>query len=356
MLIGAAALLLPAVASGEPDTAIAEQLFRDGRSLIESGRIDEACEKFSASQRLAPALGTQLNLALCREKQGKTATAWSLFIDVEAEAQRRGDAVRTAIAHEHRIALESLLKKVVVDVPAAPPGTVVKLDETVLPAAALGTEIPLDPGNHRLTVTAPGKKTWEQSNLSLDGGATTAHVRVELEDEGAPSGVPGPKPSPATGSVVPPPPSTPSPSTAPIAEAPGSIPSPRESPFFSPESTPSSNSGARPNVKRIASFALAGAGIVSLGVASYYGLTAISRRNDESRYPSGTSQRLTVYNEAKTAQTYGFVFCGVGVAALAAGAVLFFTSIDHPARLAGTWQLTPSIAPGFAGGTLGGVF
>lgn len=95
---------------------------------------------------------------------------------------------------------------------------------------------------------------------------------------------------------------------------------------------------------------------MSLGVASYYGLTAISRRNDESHYPPGASQRLTVYDEAKTAQTYGFVFCGVGVAALAAGAFLFFTSIDHAPRLGGNWQLTPSIAPDFAGGSLGGVF
>lgn len=345
MPVGAAVVLLPAVARGQPDTAIAEQLFRDGRSLIESGRIDEACEKFSASQRLASAIGTQLNLALCREKQGKTATAWSLFTDVEVDAQRRGDAARTAIAREHRTVLQALLKKVVIDVRAAPPGTVVKLDETVLPAAALGTGIPLDPGSHRLTVSAPGKKTWEQSNLSLDGSATTVHMRVELEDEGAPPRASGPAPSPTTGSVVPPPVSVPPPSTAPIAEMPGSIPPPA-----------SSNSGAGPNAKRIASFALAGAGIVSLGVASYYGLTAISRRNDESRYPPGASQRLTVYNEAKTAQTYGFVFCGVGVATLAAGAFLFFTSIDHAARPAANWQLTPSIAPGFAGGSLMGAF
>ncbi len=101
--VAAASTFVPALAHAQ--AAIAEQLFRDGRELLDAGKTDEACEKFAASQRLAPAIGTQLNLATCREKQGKTATAWSLFVDVESAAQRAGDAKRARFARDHEMAL-----------------------------------------------------------------------------------------------------------------------------------------------------------------------------------------------------------------------------------------------------------
>ncbi|HEX8791565.1 MAG TPA: hypothetical protein VF765_11490 [Polyangiaceae bacterium] len=179
----AAAPLVPARAlAQQQDAAIAEQLFRDGRALLEAGKVDEACDKFVTSQRIAPAIGTLLNLAICRERQGKTATAWSLFADVEAQAQRAGDQARLQIAHDHEAALGGRLRKIVIDLPAPPPGTVVKLDGEALPTGALGTEIPVDPGHHDIAVSAPGKEPWEEPKLDADAGSSPVHVRVDLRD------------------------------------------------------------------------------------------------------------------------------------------------------------------------------
>jgi hypothetical protein len=292
------ALALAPAARAQEGTPIAEQLFRDGRSLLDMGKIDEACEKFASSERLAPAIGTRLNLALCRERQGRTASAWSLYTDVEAEAQRAGDTARARFAHEHGAALVSQLKKVVIEVPSPPPGMVMQLDSTVLPAGVLGTEIPLDPGDHKLTVTAPGKKPWVQSRLSLGPSATTVHVRVELEDEGPPAVSPSPvsaRPTvsdPTPGSVAPEQPASP---------------------------------GDR-STRRIYGYAVGGAGIVLLGIAASYGLTAIARKNDEQNYPAGSQNRLTVYDQAKDAQTYGIIFGGLGAAAVGTGLFLVLTA------------------------------
>lgn len=338
-LAGAATLLLvPCSALAQSDTAIAEQLFRDGRQLMDQGKTDEACEKFLASQRLAPALGTQLNLAICREKQGKTATAWSIFADVEAAAERKGDP-RARIAHDHEAALAGQLKKVVIEVPSPPAGMVIKLDGTVLPAGALGTEIPLDPGDHDLLVTAPGKKPWEQSKLSLGPSATTVHVRVELEDE-APAAAP-PTAAPATTTDA-----TPQPAPA-LTDTRG--------PDTQASEQPSSGGG---DTKRTIGWIVGGAGLVALGVAGYYGLTAISRKNDESKYPAGSQDRLTVYDQARTAQTWGFVFGGVGVAALGTGLYLVLTShgSNAPAATGQGWHVTPSVGPSFGGAQLQGSF
>jgi hypothetical protein len=326
-LAGTGLLFTPGTARAQSDSAIAEQLFRDGRALMEAGKTDEACEKFASSQRLAPALGTKLNLALCREKQGKTATAWSLFSDVDAEATRKGDP-RASIAREHEAALAPQLKKVLIEVPSPPAGMVIKLDGTVLPPGALGTEIPLDPGDHDLLVTAPGKKPWEQSKLSLGPSATTVHVRVELTDEGPAMAPPPPAPAPnAVG--------TPDAETPPPAEQP-----------------PSAGAG---DSKRTIGFVIGGAGLVALGVAGYYGLTAISRKNDESKYAAGSQDRLTVYDQASTAQTWGFVFGGIGVAALGTGLFLVLTSHGSggPAVTSGqVWHVTPSVGRGFGGAQL----
>jgi hypothetical protein len=321
------------VAFAQSDTAIAEQLFRDGRQLMESGQVDQACEKFSSSQRLAPAIGTQLNLGLCREKQGRTATAWSLFADVEAAAQRNGDAARARIAHDHETALAAQLKKVVIEVPQPPQGMVVELDGSALPPGALGTEIPVDPGDHRLVVTAPGKKRWEQAKLSLGPSATTVHVRVELQDD-----------APVPVSAAPASSATPEPDAATTASS-GAPSSPSAAPVQA-EPPPSG-----PTTKMITGIAIGGAGVVALGVASYYGLTAIARKNDEGKYPVGSQDRLTVYDQASTAQTWGFVFGGVGVAALGVGIYLVLTSHAPatPAASAASWRVLPAVGPGTRG-------
>ena len=320
----------PAIAlAQEGGMTIAEGLFRDGRALIEQGKIDEACAKFDASQRMAPALGTELNLALCRERQGRTATAWTLFADVEAIASRRGDDARASIAHQHWAALAAQLAKIAIDVPKPAPGMIVKLDGTSLPQEAIGAEIPADPGDHTIVVTAPGKKTWTEPKLTLAAAPTTVRVRVALEDETADT--------PAS-------PLTTEHAATPAAAVPSDVsPSPHAE-------------GA--NTKRVAGYVTGGVGIVLLGVASYYGVTALSRKNDQANYPAGTPQRLAVYNEAKTAEDYELAIGAVALGALGAAAYLVLTShapsAGHAAQ--GGVHLVPAIGQGTGGAALFGSF
>jgi hypothetical protein len=319
-------------AEAQPTAAIAEQLFRDGRALIGQGKFDEACEKFAASQRLAPAIGTLLNLAVCREKQGRDATAWSLYADAEAQAQRAGDKARATFAHDHQTAITPKLKKVVIDLPAPPAGAVVKLDGVALPPGALGVEIPLDPGDHDLQVTAPGKKTWSQPKLSTAADTVPLRVRVDLQDE------PPPAPPPEPVVVAPAPPLPPSPETGPTTASSDEI-----------------ERASRVRVRRIAGLALAGAGVVSIGIGAGYGLVAIGRKNDESKY-SNLSDQITVYNEAKDAQTIGIVCASVGAAAAGAGIVMLILSGADARVATSSLHVAPTWSPGGGGASLSGSF
>src|SRR5258706_15511963 len=82
------------------DQPMAQALFEEARALMNSQHVEEACLKFAESQRLDPASGTLLNLAVCHEKQGRTATAWSEYNDVVAAARRERNQERERIASE----------------------------------------------------------------------------------------------------------------------------------------------------------------------------------------------------------------------------------------------------------------
>src|SRR5512139_3095133 len=73
-----------AVSAGQPsreDQAAAEALFLQGGKLKAQGKIEEACNKWAASQRLDPAVGTLLFLGDCYEALGRTASAWATFTE-----------------------------------------------------------------------------------------------------------------------------------------------------------------------------------------------------------------------------------------------------------------------------------
>jgi hypothetical protein len=145
-------------AQADPSIAVAEALFQQARALAGQEKWAEACPKFAESQRLDPKLGTLLNLAHCHEQEGKTATAWAEYTSAASLARRVGRKDREDFARERVEDLEKKLAHVVIRMEAPPPGLRVLLDDKPIDAAALGTPLPIDPGKHVFTATAPGKK------------------------------------------------------------------------------------------------------------------------------------------------------------------------------------------------------
>src|SRR5690349_10947186 len=104
--------LATARALAEPTAAersLAAALFDQGRTLMGEGKVDEACVKLAESQRLDPGGGTLLNLALCHEKQGKIATAWTEFREARATAKKDNRPDREAAADNEIAKLEPML-------------------------------------------------------------------------------------------------------------------------------------------------------------------------------------------------------------------------------------------------------
>jgi hypothetical protein len=322
-----AVLGLAGAARAEPssaaDKAMAEALFRDGKQLLEAGKLNEGCGKLEESQRIDPKLGTLLNVATCHEQQGRTASAWAEFNEAASLATSAKQSARVSFARTHAADLEQRLSRLTIKIDNPPSGLAIKINGKDLSVAAIGSPIPVDPGNLSITVTAPGKKPWSQM-VPIEAGPASK----ELPIPGLTAEAPALKRD--TTSKQPPPPPPP-----PVDPAQGTR-------------------------QRIAGVALAGVGLVGIGVGSYFGLDALKKGAEAHRLcPNAQmcgdpkAQEISRSGEQPALiSTLAFIAGGTLVAG---GAVLFLTAPSRkPARAA--LQVAPLISPqGFVlslGGTM----
>ncbi len=164
----------PAFAQSAGHDAIALALFADGRELAARGDWARACDKFEAANQLTHWLGVELNLADCYEHAGRTASAWSLFRKAADHAARDHDA-RVTYARARADALAPTLSHVVLGMATGPhANVVVRVDHVEVPGAGLGVALPIDPGAHVIEIAAPGHVT---RTLRI---AVTAHADVQV--------------------------------------------------------------------------------------------------------------------------------------------------------------------------------
>ncbi len=181
-------------------SAEAEALFRDGRSLIKAGKLAAGCDKLAASERLESSVGTLLNLGDCREKQGKLATAWAAFRKAEAMAKRSGrDDRRQAEAGRRAAQLEPRLSHLVIDVANRADGEVVRRDGEIVDEAEWNTPLPVDPGRTTILAEAPGRAPW-RTTVAIEAGTPRRLVEVPrlavVEPVASEAAAPWPPPRP----------------------------------------------------------------------------------------------------------------------------------------------------------------
>lgn len=169
--------LLTQCPAAHADPAAAEALFREGRALLQRGELAPACEKLEASNALDPSAGTLLNLAACRLKQGRTATAWAHFLSAGRLAENQGRAEQASEAKRRALELEPQLSTLTLLAPAAPAGLEVRRTGQVVQLASLGTAVPVDPGRIVIEASAPG---YEPVRLEVTLGAAADRRVLEI--------------------------------------------------------------------------------------------------------------------------------------------------------------------------------
>ena len=139
------------------DKARADKLFEDGRKYLAAKEYALACTAFEQSQVSDPAIGTELNLALCYEQWGKVASASRAYVEAERLALAKKDK-RAKSARKKVDELEPQIPHLVLEIPPdADPSVVFLLDSQELARDKLFEELLLDPGPHQVEARMPGK-------------------------------------------------------------------------------------------------------------------------------------------------------------------------------------------------------
>jgi hypothetical protein len=309
-IIAAIALVAPRVRA---QGSVAEQLFIEGKALVDKHDYERACAKFKASHDLDPtATGTLLNLALCHEQIGKLASAWAEFREVAAESTGRRED-RVTMAREHEAKVQPLLSLITLVVPreARAPGLAIQLDQgAAIADAGWETPIPVDPGEHTLGISAPGKVASTQRFVVGSSASSSKIVIAPLADAIEPSRI-APAPDPT---------------------------------------------------RRTLGYVVGGTGLVAVGVGVLFGLNASAKNRDATRRcpndvcadeatRAGASDTLA---SAHTSANVANVLVGAGLLLVAGGAVLVLTA--PKAASAAFVRPAPLLVAGGGGLGLGGAW
>lgn len=278
--------------ASDPAQVLAQSLFEEARRLVKNGDLAAACPKFAESQRLAPAPGTLLNLARCHEQQGKLATARQEFLQVRAEARNSKRRDREAAADERLAVIEKRAPRLAIAVPEKSriAGLRLRLDGVELAEASWGISTPFDPGDHVLEASAPGRTTFSTTFILKEAEPFTVEIPVLAPET----------PPPASSSASP----------------------------ASSRAQPPPLSG-RP----VLGYAVAGAGVIALGVGTFFGIRALNRNQDSEASCVGgcDAEGARLSRDAMTDAWISNAAIGMGIVGVTVGTAILLTSRKQPA-------------------------
>ena len=139
--------MLAASGARADETDDAKALFERGRGLVKAGDNAGACPLFEQSLKIAPALGTKLNLAICWATIGRLVDAEQLFQQLIKETEEAHQPQRAQLAKDGLDKLSGRVPHVKIDTSNLPAATSIDVDGKLVDG---GQPIAIDPGHHAI--------------------------------------------------------------------------------------------------------------------------------------------------------------------------------------------------------------
>lgn len=317
------------------DESTAEQMFQDGLAAMKKNDFPTACEAFKNSNKADPSPGTQINLAVCYEKQKLWASAWTWYRSAAGLAEQRQQAARQKTAEDSANRIKPSVHYIVIAVKDAPADMVVKRDGAEVIVTLSGKEVPLpiDPGDHTIDITSTKTKPYTKK-VTMQDNPNTDRVDVQLE-ELPPDQIPTTNPGPGNTTII--------------------------------EKNEVVNDGS---TQRLVGMIIGGVGVLTaigaVGV-QVLALGQASDRDDLKKQQAAATGDVAkaAFNHsinsdnsaAKNDQLIAIILGAGALAMIAGGAVIYFTAPKAAKKKPTGWIMpTPLAAPGFGGFGLTGAF
>jgi hypothetical protein len=314
-LVCAFALLVPVVASADPQAAApteeqveaARVAYREARELHRQGKLKEALDRALDAYRTAGTPVTALEAGQILVELGRLVEARDVLRGVATMPVSPRESEKGRDARQQASMLGSSLDPRIPKIALAgrPADVDVRLDGKPLASRDPTAWEGVDPGPHTLVVRADDK-TCTTINITLAEGETRT---IDLHDAAIacrPAVVVAP---------APPPPSVPAATPAPTAPPPP------------PTDAPSSSVGTL----RWTGLAIAGGGVVAVGIGGYLALAAKHDYDAVSGECPARGCTTDGYDARQSARSRGdvaTVVMGVGAAAVVGGALVWFFGSD----------------------------
>ncbi|WP_437337300.1 PEGA domain-containing protein [Sorangium sp. So ce394] len=312
LFIAAAGLLAapaPAAAQSAADVAVAREIFIEGSEFAKQGRWEEARERYERSLAIKRAPITLYSLGVAQQQTGQLVEALESFraflVEPSAPATKEYEKLARQAVQElerHVAGLDLRLS------PDGVAGVVVKIDGVEVPAAALDRPRPVNPGNHVVTVSAPGYREARRSVAAAPGSRVVVMLTLERD------------------------------APAPGASTPGASAGPRA---FSAEALPGGAAhGAAPDAAtvRVVPIVLLAGGLTTVAAGVAIGLLGVASASDAPTRDGDAA------DAARAQALAGDIVAGAGL--LAAGAGVLVLVLDRGPAGAPRKQASPRAAVG----------
>lgn len=320
-LFATVAQLHPSAARAEDasaaETAAARALAVDGLKLAQANNCVDALPKLERAEKLYHSAVVASRLGECYVSVGRLVEGTEVLRKVLREPQPADatPALAKALERAQRVLdtakprIGGLIVKV-----AAVSDMRVKIDGNALPSALLDSEVPSDPGEHNVEVTAPGFLRSGARVTLADGEKKTVTLTLSRD----PNAVVAPPPVTDTSPAHP--------TSAP--SAPDAEPSPARVATPAPVQKREAN--------RTGAYVSLGIGAAAVATGGVLGVLTLQRHKDlQGRCPNDvcSPSDQSDLDAAKRMGNFSTIAFGVGGAGLVLGTVLFFTAapsnVDH---------------------------
>jgi hypothetical protein len=306
------------------ETAAARSLAVEGLKLAQANNCAEAVPKLERAEKLYHSPVVAIRLGECYVSVGRLVEGTEVLRKSLREPQQGEPTPALAKALERAQKLLDTTKPRIAGLTvkvAAVQDMTVKIDGVVVPSALVDTEVPTDPGEHSVEVSAPGflKSATRLSVAEGEKKSVTLTLTRDPNAAVAPIAAPDAASKPAAPATV------------------AAAPAPAPSPAPPAERAPN----------RTGAYVARGVGAAGLVTGGVLGLLTMQKHNDlKGDCPDGVCppERRSDLDSAKQLGNFSTVAVGVGAAGLLLGTVLFFTASPSNADRA-----APATEPRFAG-------